>query len=598
MSWFKFFSVLSGPTALWRAGGLPDRARLFTQPNLLVFYLAAAGLTSLSFYVLHPGYYNPLANLVTSVLILAMIPLAWYPRWYVPVVHVSTGVNLTLLTYIAILTGGVNSIAMVWLNVVALPVLLLIGPRAAMFWIAIVLTSILALYAGMNLGWVNSQNQGDLSALPWTWMNHVLALANLMLGIRLHDHLHDQQLQELQQRNEEIKATHQALLQAQAHKDNFVAAVGHELRTPMNAILGFNGVLRQELADQPEQVVVVDHIRRSTDHLLQVVNDILDFSQLQANRMQLYPVDFDLAALAQEALAGQRAKATEKGLGLSAHIDPALPVRVHADRQRLLQILRNLLGNALKFTERGEVSLRITARGGRLFWEVSDSGCGIAPERQAQIFRRFEHADVQTTRTHGGTGLGLSICEKLVHLQGGQIGVKSQVGQGALFWFDTPLHVAVHAAVETTVSPLAAENAQLRILVVDDNAINLMVARLQLQKCWPQAHVVTADSGAAVLDLLAKSALDEALDGPFDVALVDMVMPEMDGMQLTQAIHQRFPDQAARMPIIALTANTNPVDRQRCVEAGMCDVLSKPMDMTAVALCVSTHMQRVQQGAA
>lgn len=587
MSLLKFISVFSGATALWRAGGLPDRVSLFTQPNILVFYLAAAGLTSLSFYVFHPGYYNPHANLVASVLILAMIPLAWHPRWYGVVVHLSTGVNLSLLTYIVIQTGGVNSIAMVWLNVVALPVLLLIGPRAAMFWIAMVLATISALYLGMSLAWVNSQNQGDLSALPWAWMNQVMALANLMLGIGLHDHLHDQQLQQLQQRNEEIKATHKALLQAQAHKDNFVAAVGHELRTPMNAILGFNGVLREELADEPEQVAVVDHIRRSTDHLLQVVNDILDFSQLQAGRMPLYPVDFELAALAEEALAGQRTKAQEKGLSLNAYIDAALPIRVHADRHRLLQILRNLLGNALKFTERGEVSLRIKAQGERLCWEVSDSGCGIPLERQAHIFRRFEHADVQTTRTHGGTGLGLSICEKLVHLQGGQIGVKSQVGHGAQFWFNTPLQAAVHAAPAPMWEPSNAVHESLRILVVDDNTINLTVARLQLQKCWPLAQVVTADTAAAALDLLAESV--------FDVALVDMVMPEMDGMQLTQAIRQRFPDQAARMPIIALTANSNPVDRQRCLDAGMCDVLSKPMDMPAVALCVSTHMQRAQR---
>jgi CheY-like chemotaxis protein len=353
--------------------------------------------------------------------------------------------------------------------------------------------------------------------------------------------------------------------------------------------LGFNGVLRHELADQPEQLAVVDHIRRSTDHLLQVVNDILDFSQLQAGKMPLYPVDFHLAALAEEAMAGHQAKATEKSLILSAHIDPVLPRRVHADRQKLLQILRNLLGNALKFTERGEVSLRITAHGDRMRWEVTDSGCGIAPAQQVHIFRRFEHADVQTTRTHGGTGLGLSICEKLVHLQGGQIGVKSQVGQGAQFWFDTPLQAAALAAVEPTPTPTDTRNQALRILVVDDNAINLMVARLQLQKCWPLAQVVTAESAAAGLSLLAESA--------FDVALVDMVMPHMDGLQLTQRIRHQFPDEARHMPIIALTANTNPVDRQRCLDAGMCDVLSKPMDLQALALSVSTHMQRAKRTA-
>ena len=267
-----------------------------------------------------------------------------------------------------------------------------------------------------------------------------------------------------------------------------------------------------------------------------------------------------------------------------------MPARLYADRQRLLQILSKLLGNALKFTEHGAVSLRITAQGNRVLWEVNDSGCGIPPARQAHIFRRFEHVDVQTTRTYGGTGLGLSICEKLVHLLGGQIGVQSQVGQGAQFWFDTPLQAALHPAPEPVLQPADAANEALRILVVDDNAINLMVARLQLQKCWPQAEVVTADSAAAVLDLLAESV--------FDVALIDMVMPEMDGMQLTQAIRHRFSDKAAHMPIIALTANTNPVDRQRCLDAGMCDVLSKPMDMLALAHSVSMNVQLAKRASA
>jgi CheY-like chemotaxis protein len=163
------------------------------------------------------------------------------------------------------------------------------------------------------------------------------------------------------------------------------------------------------------------------------------------------------------------------------------------------------------------------------------------------------------------------------------------VGQGAQFWFDTPLQAAALAAVEPTPTPTDTRNQALRILVVDDNAINLMVARLQLQKCWPLAQVVTAESAAAGLSLLAESA--------FDVALVDMVMPHMDGLQLTQRIRHQFPDEARHMPIIALTANTNPVDRQRCLDAGMCDVLSKPMDLQALALSVSTHMQRAKRTA-
>jgi CheY-like chemotaxis protein len=164
------------------------------------------------------------------------------------------------------------------------------------------------------------------------------------------------------------------------------------------------------------------------------------------------------------------------------------------------------------------------------------------------------------------------------------------VGQGAQFWFDTPLKAALQAAPEPMLTPADGTSEALRILVVDDNAINRMVACLQLQKCWPQAQVVTADSAAEALSLLTESV--------FDVALVDMVMPEMDGMQLTQAIRQRLAAQAAHMPIIALTDNTNPVDRQRCLDAGMCDVLSKPMDLLALKHCVNVHVQLAKRAAA
>jgi CheY-like chemotaxis protein len=353
----------------------------------------------------------------------------------------------------------------------------------------------------------------------------------------------------------------------------------------MNAILGFNGVLRQELADQPQQVEVVDHIRRSTTHLLRVVNDILDFSQLQAGQFLLHEVDFELADLLQEALQTHQQKAMEKGLSWSGDLDPQLPQRVHADRQRLLQILRNLLDNALKFTANGSVQLRLLARQDQLRCEVIDTGRGIAQSQQAHIFSRFEQADVQTTRTYGGTGLGLSICEKLVTLQGGQIGVISQPGQGATFWFQVPLKLA-HTEQTPSTPALAPLAEDLHILVVDDNSMNLMVARLQLQKCWPKAHIVTAESAAQALQLLEEQG--------FDVALIDMIMPDMDGMALTQQIRQRFPAMTARMPIIALTANTNPVDRQRCLDAGMDEVLAKPMDLSTLVFSVSRHIVRAR----
>jgi signal transduction histidine kinase/CheY-like chemotaxis protein len=559
---------------------------VFSKRNILLVYQLVVALNSLFFYLIPPGYYDRDANLLATVLTLAMMPMAWQPRLFPYAVHLTTLLSLALVTYIAAESGGINSMALVWLNVMALPVLLLLGPRDTLVWMGLILLTILALFLATLNGLVDSHANITQQAVPWAVMNSVLAVANLMFGVWLYDHLHEQQLQQVHLRNDELKATHLALLKAQAHKDEFVAAVGHELRTPMNAILGFNGVLREELADQPEQVEVVDHIRRSTAHLLQVVNDILDFSQLQAGQLKLRPEDFDLSALMAELVGAFQSKAQEKNLLLLASLDPALPAGVHADRQRVLQTLRNLLDNALKFTDYGAVTLSILGRGERLRVEVTDTGRGIALAQQAHIFSRFEHADVQTTRTYGGTGLGLSICEKLVTLQGGLIGVDSQEGSGARFWFEIPLQTALTLpALAPTATPILGD-AALRILVVDDNAMNLMVARLQLQKCWPQALVVTAGSAAEALALLP--------DQSFDIALVDMVMPECDGLQLTREIRQRFPATAQRMPILALTANTNPVDRQRCLDAGMDGVLDKPMDLGVLVQVVTHSLARVR----
>lgn len=559
---------------------------LYFRQSLLATYLLAVSLSSFIFYLFPPGNYARHVNLIFSALTIGMLPLVRVRALYTPLIHLVTFLSLVLVTYIASQTGAINSSALVWLNVLAVPVLLLQGPRAAVAWIVIVLVTLLMLLVGSFTGHLDSHIRLTQQAVPWAFMNQALAMGNLMLAVRLYEYLHEQQMQQLHARNAEIQRTHEALLLAQAHKDEFVAAVGHELRTPMNAILGFNGVLRQELADRPEQVEVVDHIRRSTGHLLQVVNDILDFSQLQAGKLMLHFEDFELQALMDEALQADRAKALEKGIGWRGTIDPALPARVRADRQRLLQILRNLLGNALKFTPKGEVLLHIHAGHDRLNFEVRDTGRGIALDQQAHIFRRFEHADVQTTRAYGGTGLGLSICEKLVQLHGGQIGVRSLDGQGATFWFHVPLLQAPTGP--TTLQPDEAlpENEALRILVVDDNAMNLMVARLQIQKCWPRADIVTIDSAAKALALLDEQA--------FDVALVDMIMPDMDGMALTRQIRQQFPAITARMPIIALTANTNPVERQRCMDAGMDDVLDKPMDLQTLVRSVSRHVLKAR----
>ena len=576
---------------LWRqhAGG-----RDISRRTLLAVYLLVVLLSGALVSLLPSVRYDSRVLLVTSGLVLLMLPLVpvRLPGLFRMLFYAATLAALFMAVYMVAHTGGINSSAMVWLNVLAMPVLLLRGPRQTLVWLGLMELTTLGIMLATRYGLLGSHPLITPEGVPWALFNHVLALCDLMFAVLVYHSLHVLQMRELDRRNTELQATHQALIQAQAHKDEFVAAVGHELRTPMNAILGFNGVLRRELADRPEQVEVVDHIRRSTEHLLRLVNEILDFSQLQAGKVQLFPSDFDLPQALREVMSRREPAARHKGLVTHLDIAPDVPVRVRLDRQRLLQVLGLLLDNACKFTAHGEVRLNVACTEPRcLRFEVRDTGCGIAPERQAHIFRRFEHADVQTNRTYGGTGLGLTICDKLVSLQGGRIGVHSVPEQGSLFWFELPFEPAQPAEPENVPDAQAAQDMALRILVVDDNPVNLKVAQLQLLKIWPAAQVTTAGSGAEALALLASER--------FDVALVDMIMPVMDGMQLTRQIRAEHPA-ASGMPILALTANTNPVERERCLAAGMSDVLHKPMDADSLLRSVAHHLHalRVNGGAA
>lgn len=558
------------------------RADGFLRQEMLTIYLILVSGTTFFGYCFTPLEPVAQANLVVSVLAVCLFAVVRIRAIFEYLVHAVTALTVVLIVYTAMYTGGINSTAVVWLNVLSVPVLLMLGRAATVVWIGIVLLAILGLTAMTWWGIVGSHVDVSSSVVTWAYLNHVLALLNLMMGVRIYEHLHKVQLRKLNQRNDELKATHEALIRAQAHKDEFVAAVGHELRTPMNVILGFNGVLRRELADEPEPLAVVGHIRRSTEHLLQVVNDILDFSQLQAGKMCLNRVDFALQTLQDELQQRNGEKAHNKGLALHLERDADLPARVHGDPNRLLQILNNLVDNAIKFTHHGLVTVRMKAQGEWIRLEVQDSGRGIPRELQAHIFRRFEHADVQTNRAFGGTGLGLTLCEKLVTLHGGQIGVDSQEGRGACVWFEIPLQAAQSTDLLVVLTDDNLSDEALSILVVDDNKVNLMVAQLQLQKCWPNAQITTVDSGAQALSLI-----DQQL---FDVALIDMIMPDMDGMQVTRQIRQQFPAIAARMPILALTANTNPVDRERCLAAGMNEVLHKPMDTVMLMRTVGHHV--------
>jgi hypothetical protein len=420
-------------------------------------------------------------------------------------------------------------------------------------------------------------------AMGWNMTSRLLVTSVILYVIHVTERLHRVQVDEMDQSNNALEQTQLELLRVQAHKDEFIASVGHEFRTPMSAILGFNGLLRQQVAANPEDVKVVDLIRTSTEQLLHVVNDILDFSQLQAGKLVLQEESFALRESLAALVAKYESKAMAKGLLLHLEATAVHNLWVKGDRLRLEQVLKNLLDNALKFTTVGSITLRVQPVGGGVLFEVQDTGIGIASEKQQKIFNRFEHADEQTNRKFGGTGLGLSICERLVTLQGGTIGVNSALGRGARFWFQLPLRsVAVQEA--KTAAEIVRELAArpLRLLMVDDNAVNLMVARLMMQKLFPSATLVEAQSGA--------EALEKIKFQRFDLILMDVVMPDMDGMQVTQHIRQSLTPPVSEMPVLALTASTNPVDHERCLAAGMNDVVHKPLDESQLISKISNAL--------
>jgi PAS domain S-box-containing protein len=419
-----------------------------------------------------------------------------------------------------------------------------------------------------------------------------------------------QDITERKEQEAELRRAKEAAEAANRAKDEFLANVSHEIRTPFGAILGMTElVLDTPLTDEQRQCL--ETVKSAADSLLGLVDELLDFEKIEAGKLELVPAEFSLRPMMADTLRAFVVRADAKGLELTCNVEPDVPDALVGDAGRLRQVVVNLVGNAVKFTRHGEVAVRVGVAEGPapgeeavLRFAVRDTGIGVPPDGRERIFRAFEQADSSTTREYGGTGLGLTIAARLVGLMGGTIAVESEAGKGSTFTFTArfgrqphPPEQVVTRPSDVLHEPAAAARTvtHLRILVAEDNEFN--VRHLQRLLGRQGHHVRPAGNGREALVLLGIEGRGSGVESPptpdFDVLLLDLHMPEIDGFQVVQAIRQRERAAGGHLPVVALTARSRPEDRERCLAAGMDDYLAKPVRaaelFAAIDRVVSVH---------
>ena len=508
--------------------------------------------------------------------------------WGYPVsaaVHVGTLLGLALILWNASQSGGIFSPKMAWTLVLPLIPYFLIGRRAAYLWLGIAICAQVAVgymsWHGMVFERVElGPGFAATSLLTYGVLSFFLLAVPVMYEWMRREALRTTRLQ-----HEQLLEKQLELEKSSKTREAFISTISHELRTPMNAIMGFNDLMTTHFQDKASVLKILKHCEHSAEHLMTVINDILDYSQMHSGPLSENAEKFKLREWIHHAFELFALRIQEGSVQYTCEVSPDVPEWVLTDRHRLMQILVNLLGNAIKFTHQGRVDLKVQTVSGGVMFVVQDTGIGISPAQKPHIFKRFIQADDSIQHRFGGNGLGLSISQKLAEMLGGTLGFESTLGVGSRFWLTLPLAAQPPAAI-----PALALHSQQprwpkknwRFLVVDDHKVNRLLVQQVLNQAWPTCQVFEAEDGSQALRVLH--------DHGVDVVLMDMVMPVMDGTQTTREIRRRGLG-GTGVVVIGLTANVNPADLEEFRASGLDDIVLKPFQPHSLTAKIEAFLQ-------
>ena len=506
---------------------------------------------------------------------------------------------ISLILFNAAMTDGLMSVYMMFMGLVPLLAVFCMNRQWALFWVVVSFFSMLAMFIAQINGLFPMRDTATWQDLIISFLCIMVLEITQVILVFVYDSANAQSLHAMNRANRRMAATSQALKVADSHKDKFLAMVSHDMRTPLNAVIGYLGLAQDSKPLPKESMGFISSAQHAAAHLLSVINDLLDFSQIRLGQLTLNPQTINLAHVLQQTFHTLSHQAQEMQLDYRLTLADDLPQWVSMDQNRLSQILINLLGNAIKFTPKGHVHMHAhavhTEEGLRLFVKVEDTGIGMTAEQQERIYLPFIQVhDVKTalrlSEPMRGNGLGLAITLSLVKSHHGQLQLVSSPGVGSTFTVELPLTLA-DAPLQSP-APFNAliqqDDTALKLLVVDDNHVNRLLVTTTLLRSFPHAVIEQAESGQQALGLMQSHV--------YDLVLIDLIMPDLDGTEVVQQIREHAAKPFSEVPVVALTANVAQDAVKRCREVGINHVLVKPFDRNMLIRTVRFYTVDHQQG--